>query len=521
MSRREFEYSDAKSHKFWNIDLVGNDVVTEYGRIGSAGQSTSKSFATAEKAQAHYDKLIDQKTSKGYMESGSAPAPAKKVAVKKTTTKKTPAKKATKKAATKKAASKKATKSANAATTSSGRREFHFISGSSGKFWAIESKGTSFDVTYGKVGTDGRTQTKEFASAEKAQAAYDKLVEEKTGKGYVEVTGGSGGDSDAGKLPQICFSSTKNTGDIGDLAMFVGKRVADFETEKSIKKGDKHVYRIRVDWEDEGEEDPFITRLNCFLDSPAAETATGFVVGNWDPEPNDCGDVVSTLIANKQKLPNLQGLFFGEIGQEENEMSWIEMKDMAPVVHAFPNLELFRSRGSQGLAYKNLKHKKLRALAIEAGGLGRDVVSQICKAKLPELEYLEIWLGTPNYGGDCRINDLQPILKGKLFPKLKHLALRNSEIADEIAGVIVNAPIVNQLETLDLSLGTLTDEGANALMNLPTDANLKMLDVHYHFMSKKKAKELKSSLPFTVNVSDQQEPDDWGDGEVRFVAVGE
>jgi hypothetical protein len=44
-------------------------------------------------------------------------------------------------------------------------------------------------VQYGRLGTVGQTQMKEFASAEAASAAYDKLIAEKVQQGYVEVTG--------------------------------------------------------------------------------------------------------------------------------------------------------------------------------------------------------------------------------------------------------------------------------------------------------------------------------------------
>jgi len=187
---------------------------------------------------------------------------------------------------------------------------------------------------------------------------------------------------------------------------------------------------------------------------------------------------------------------------------------------AFPKLEMLRVRGGTHLELKSPKHDNLRALALETGGLSKAVVAQLSKAKFPNLEYLELWLGTEEYGGTTRVNDLQPILKGKVFPKLKYLGFRNSEIVDQIAGVVVNAPIVEQLETLDLSLGNLSDEGAGALMNLPTDANLKRLDVHFHYLTKSAVKNLKS-LPFAVNTADVQQPDDWGDGEMRFIAVGE
>lgn len=55
------------------------------------------------------------------------------------------------------------------------------------KFWEIAVVGTSFTVRYGKVGANGRTQTKSYASAEDATREAEKKVREKTRKGYVEV----------------------------------------------------------------------------------------------------------------------------------------------------------------------------------------------------------------------------------------------------------------------------------------------------------------------------------------------
>jgi len=65
---RTFSYSDAKSHKFWNVDVQGTGFAVTYGKIGTAGQSTAKSFATADKCQAEADKLVREKTGKGYVE---------------------------------------------------------------------------------------------------------------------------------------------------------------------------------------------------------------------------------------------------------------------------------------------------------------------------------------------------------------------------------------------------------------------------------------------------------------------
>jgi predicted DNA-binding WGR domain protein len=68
------------------------------------------------------------------------------------------------------------------------RREFRFGEGHTHKFWAITVEGKGFAVQFGKVGTAGQTQTKEFGSDAEARKAADKLIAEKTKKGYAEVT---------------------------------------------------------------------------------------------------------------------------------------------------------------------------------------------------------------------------------------------------------------------------------------------------------------------------------------------
>src|SRR5262249_34035745 len=71
------------------------------------------------------------------------------------------------------------------------RREFTFSEGTSNKFWAIELDGKSHTVTFGRIGTAGQTQTKDFSSEAEAKKSYEKLIAEKTKKGYEEVSGKS------------------------------------------------------------------------------------------------------------------------------------------------------------------------------------------------------------------------------------------------------------------------------------------------------------------------------------------
>jgi predicted DNA-binding WGR domain protein len=68
------------------------------------------------------------------------------------------------------------------------RREFHCTEGSASKFWAIQVEGTRTTAQFGKIGSPGQKQIKDFPSEEAAKAAADKLIAEKLRKGYVEVS---------------------------------------------------------------------------------------------------------------------------------------------------------------------------------------------------------------------------------------------------------------------------------------------------------------------------------------------
>src|SRR3954466_12031419 len=67
-------------------------------------------------------------------------------------------------------------------------RHLTFSEGSSHKFWKIELDGSSHTVTYGRIGTAGQSQTKEFPSDDAARKSFDQLIAEKTRKGYVDAS---------------------------------------------------------------------------------------------------------------------------------------------------------------------------------------------------------------------------------------------------------------------------------------------------------------------------------------------
>jgi DNA ligase-1 len=67
-------------------------------------------------------------------------------------------------------------------------RRFEFVGGGSDKFWAVAVNGPTVVVQFGRNGTAGQTNTKSFEDSTAAQKHAEKLIRQKTGKGYVEVT---------------------------------------------------------------------------------------------------------------------------------------------------------------------------------------------------------------------------------------------------------------------------------------------------------------------------------------------
>jgi DNA ligase-1 len=70
--KRRFEFVEGSSAKFWEVCVAGVDVTVNWGRLGTSGQSQTKTFDTAEAATKHATKLIGEKTKKGYQEVANA-----------------------------------------------------------------------------------------------------------------------------------------------------------------------------------------------------------------------------------------------------------------------------------------------------------------------------------------------------------------------------------------------------------------------------------------------------------------
>lgn len=67
-TKRHFEFVEGRSAKFWEVWVEGNAMHVRFGRLGSEGQTRTKTFGDAAAAQRAAQRLIAEKMAKGYTE---------------------------------------------------------------------------------------------------------------------------------------------------------------------------------------------------------------------------------------------------------------------------------------------------------------------------------------------------------------------------------------------------------------------------------------------------------------------
>lgn len=273
----------------------------------------------------------------------------------------------------------------------------------------------------------------------------------------------------------------------------------------------------------EGATDDLIEKLDILSESKIASSLAALVIGSWSEElfDDDSKPIATAMVRLAPKFPALRHMFFGDITYEECEISWLIQCDMGKMLMALHSLESFAVRGGQRLRFSKLSHDNLKKLVVQTGGLPKKAVQDIASAQLPALEHLELWLGEKSYGGDSTIKDLMPFLSGQLLPRLKYLGLRNSVYTDKIAETAAKSPVLSQIETFDLSMGTLSDVGAEALLDSPYVSQLKSLNLDHHYMSNDMMKKMKAKFGTIVSMKGQETPDMWDNEPHRYIECAE
>ena len=299
---------------------------------------------------------------------------------------------------------------------------------------------------------------------------------------------------------------------------FHRKKVVQYDPDSAFDPSPDVVYRLTLDYDDTRKMPDLIASFMARADRATLEA---LVIGMWG-EPYEAGAdaVIAALARHAPQLPALRALFIGDMTYEECEISWIVQGNYKPLLDAFPQLEELRIRGGNELTIEPFAHQNLRKFTIESGGLDQKIAQALAASSMPNLEHLELWLGTDDYGFSGDVALYQRVLAQLATPTLRYLGLRDSEISDDLAAWLANEPLLATVTTLDLSLGTIGDAGAEALLNGTQLGNLKRLDLSHHYISPANQDKLRA-LPFEVVLADPQEEDQYDGEGHRYVAVGE
>jgi uncharacterized protein (TIGR02996 family) len=255
--------------------------------------------------------------------------------------------------------------------------------------------------------------------------------------------------------------------------------------------------------------------LELLLESLAGRFLRDLTIGISTFESNDYGREMQVL--GSKPRPFLRALYLGDFEREETELNWSQLGDASAMWPALGRLrELTLRSGSMQLGEISLP--ELRSFATRTGGLSKANVRSIAHAHWPKLEHLDVQIGSRGYGSDVELADLRLLLE-HVPPTVRHLGVTNTEHANELMPLLAASPVLRQLETLDVSLGTLGAEGAETLLTQHARfAHLKKIDLSQSWLSNDVVDRIRANLPQAVS-TDQN--DDGGAADDRYIAAGE
>jgi hypothetical protein len=331
-------------------------------------------------------------------------------------------------------------------------------------------------LNYGEAGFDILIEALQDTSLKIHQAAANLLFDN---------AGEQGKQLLLGCKPEISFTTLKNW------------KAEEYNKDNGIKNPENTAYIVNFE------------NFNFLLQDPQASKVEALICHLSDYRcryeiSRDFDSYIEALFENRDLLTNLKALFLGDCQNSKYKKSYLGLGDISLILKSYPNLEVLQIRGyCQELECEQQLHSNLKTLIIETLDISDVAIYQFCSLQLPALEYFELWMGR-TYQHSCNqtIDSLKPILFGKSFPNLRYLGLRSSDYADAIAEAIhessfmAESPIIDNLEVLDLSMGSMTDTGLESLINCESIANLHTLNISHNCVSPEFIEEVKQSSSF-------------------------
>jgi uncharacterized protein (TIGR02996 family) len=482
-----YEYSEGTSNKFWDITLSGKSFTTTYGKIGSNGQTTIKSFNSDSEAKSQYEKLIAEKVKKGYIAVGGGDK--KKGKAGKADDKK-PAKGAAAKAATAAiAAGDKRNKDLEAAIIADpSNRDAYAVYGD----W-LQEQG------------DPRGELIALHLANRDKAAQQLIAKHKE---YF--------------LGPLAEHETVRDEGYNNASSSLRSPMQEKEWQKTHKQAflwkNGFIHRVRLSHESYSVTWDGSTAkvLEEVLKHPSARFVVEFAFhSNGDPNEDNLEDIIAVL--GKLAPPTTRKITFGD---NIDQISWHHTGSLAKLWKGVPNLRVLDMETGEFDVGK-MDAPNLEKARFITGGLSKSCGKNIANAKMPKIKHLEIYYGDDNYGGDCSIKDVKPLLDRTDLKNLEYLGLKNAMFQNDIAAAVGSSKIVKGLKTLDLSLGTMTDEGAKALLDAKSSLkHLEVLDLTRNYLSKKGI-EMVKGICKKVITDRQEKADEDGDDTYYYVDVAE
>jgi uncharacterized protein (TIGR02996 family) len=432
-------------------------------------------------------------------------------------------------------------------------RRFTYSDAKSHKFWAIDLKGSSFTVTFGKVGSAGQSQIKTFPTAERAKAEAEKLIKEKTGKGYVEE--GSAEASPKSDREVLEAAVVANPEDRAAHAA-----LADYLLEQGDPQGE--LIRVQLALEDEtlkaAERTKLKSKENALFKAHGKDWLGGFHVTHADVAAVDAEAPLVTFVRGlwaRIELPTLhvnearalvaspqtrlvRELLIGTTAYEEPGTDYQPGPDTADVDDDddsemalriigrwkhLANLRVFRLGEPVEEDYTEGPYWSCHTPGGVAPGLVRQMpnleelyllcrkpdTGKIFNLPMPRLRVLQVYhadkyafdrlAGNPTLGGlthllchpraleeehaYIRLAGLKAICRSPHLTALTHLRLRLADFGDDGIAEVINSGLIQRLKVLDLRHGVITDEGAERLAQCPDAKNLDLIDLSYNTLT--------------------------------------